>query len=204
MSASSCVTQYDGLPSERLVIYRCDLRCDFHLICPCVSPLTVCAWVLVIPDAECFGKRRHTGWKRTRGVLFSETGLSASSGASDASHVGRDLALAYCSEAELPSFVASRNQDNRAKTKTVLIVSVGYKLSDSSFSLFRLDNAPTSLCAYLCPPNKHRLPFSDRPPLSLGNAHDRHTSKDRTFMKKSAHRNPRGISRNVLGGFCTS
>ncbi|CAM9771920.1 unnamed protein product [Ectocarpus sp. 12 AP-2014] len=32
----------------------------------------------------------------------------------------------------------------------------------------------------------------------------RHTSKDRTFMKKSAHRNPRGISRNVLGGFCTS
>ncbi|CBN79421.1 hypothetical protein Esi_0210_0028 [Ectocarpus siliculosus] len=31
-----------------------------------------------------------------------------------------------------------------------------------------------------------------------------HTSKDRTFMKKSAHRNPRGISRNVLGGFCTS
>eukprot|EP00903_Cladosiphon_okamuranus_P017543 g16157.t1 len=32
----------------------------------------------------------------------------------------------------------------------------------------------------------------------------RHTSKDRTYMKKSAHRNPRGISRNVLGGFCTS
>eukprot|EP00904_Undaria_pinnatifida_P012102 jgi/Undpi1/8021/HiC_scaffold_24.g10493.m1 len=31
-----------------------------------------------------------------------------------------------------------------------------------------------------------------------------HTSKDRTYMKKSALRNPRGISRNVLGGFCTS
>ncbi|CAM9599731.1 unnamed protein product [Pylaiella littoralis] len=32
----------------------------------------------------------------------------------------------------------------------------------------------------------------------------RHTSKDRTYMKKSSHRNPRSISRNVLGGFCTS